>query len=210
MRLVACGSSCFQLHPSTFNCAAPRGTRKTVRAPGFELRCPCRLELQTVTSQKERVTLGKTRREAGRSKDRGGALFKRPFAADGGWKTAGPFRRRFAAEYGVPSKDRRVHRINLAWTRPGAFSSFRRRSRRPGGGIGRRSRLKIYRRKSCGFDPHPGHSAKYGFGATDSARYSLLADSGLKRVPLNQGHPNILCFRRFIRSPSSKTSGAFR
>src|SRR6185295_7683095 len=28
---------------------------------------------------------------------------------------------------------------------------------RPGGGIGRRSRLKIYRRKSCGFDPHPGH-----------------------------------------------------
>ena len=25
----------------------------------------------------------------------------------------------------------------------------------PGGGIGRRSRLKIYRRKSCGFDPQP-------------------------------------------------------
>ncbi len=28
---------------------------------------------------------------------------------------------------------------------------------RPGGGIGRRSRLKICRRKACGFDPHPGH-----------------------------------------------------
>ena len=27
----------------------------------------------------------------------------------------------------------------------------------PGGGIGRRSRLKIYHRKVCGFDPHPGH-----------------------------------------------------
>jgi hypothetical protein len=27
----------------------------------------------------------------------------------------------------------------------------------PGGGIGRRSRLKIYLRKDCGFDPHPGH-----------------------------------------------------
>ena len=39
---------------------------------------------------------------------------------------------------------------------------FFRGLRRPGGGIGRRSRLKIYRRKSCGFDPHPGYQLRAG------------------------------------------------
>src|SRR5436190_20353310 len=42
--------------------------------------------------------------------------------------------------------------------------------RRPGGGIGRRSRLKIYRRKSCGFDPHPGHSFEFGLDWTACAK----------------------------------------
>ena len=46
---------------------------------------------------------------------------------------------------------------NFSWTPP-RREVLSAHAPRPGGGIGRRSRLKIYRRKSRGFDSHPGHS----------------------------------------------------
>jgi hypothetical protein len=49
-----------------------------------------------------------------------------------------------------------VDRAAAGPTLPGRWPPFGGRAR-PGGGIGRRSRLKIYRRKACGFDPRPGH-----------------------------------------------------
>ena len=42
---------------------------------------------------------------------------------------------------------------------------------RPDGGTGRRSRLKIFRRKSCGFDSHSGHQIE--FLRTSSGRRGL-------------------------------------
>src|SRR3989338_3852768 len=48
----------------------------------------------------------------------------------------------------------------------------------PGGGIGRRTRLKIELRKECGFDSHPGHQNLTFFKLTD------FLVGGAKRRPL--------------------------
>ena len=51
-------------------------------------------------------------------------------------------------------------------------TAFFRPLSRPGGGIGRRSGLKIHRPlKSCGFDPHPGHQSR-NWTAFDNVRQS--------------------------------------
>ena len=45
---------------------------------------------------------------------------------------------------------------NFSWTPP-RREVLSAHAPRPGGGIGRRSRLKIFRSNPCGFDSHPGH-----------------------------------------------------
>ncbi len=56
---------------------------------------------------------------------------------------------------------------------------FFRGLRRPGGGIGRRSRLKIYRRKSCGFDPHPGYQLRAGAWSRAAAIVPVMDEVGV-------------------------------